>query len=221
MGAYVGLTSRRHASGEVDSTGRISKCGDAMLRSYLFEAAGVLLTRVPKWCALKDEARQAQRAPQGKDCSRAKFRGHSPPHMNRWNRVQLVEKGNCCFAGCFPATILGQLRRPCRPRHPYAAPRTSLRCVCTRRRNCIAQLSPSTRICASDRRFSSPELTRFARSRPRPLRGLRFRRTSQSPYPRARRHAAGCYASKPDSGDRAQDQMFIPRPATGRAACRA
>ena len=27
-------------------TGRISKCGDAMLRSYLFEAAGVSLTRV-------------------------------------------------------------------------------------------------------------------------------------------------------------------------------
>ena len=46
VGAYVGLTSRRHASGEVDWTGRISKCGDAMLRSYLFEAAGVLLTRL-------------------------------------------------------------------------------------------------------------------------------------------------------------------------------
>src|SRR5271170_6092420 len=40
VGAYVGLTSRRHASGEVDWSGRISKCGDAMLRSYLFEAAG-------------------------------------------------------------------------------------------------------------------------------------------------------------------------------------
>jgi transposase len=51
VGAYVGLTSRRHASGEVDWSGRISKCGDAMLRSYLFEAAGVLLTRVPKWSA--------------------------------------------------------------------------------------------------------------------------------------------------------------------------
>jgi transposase len=50
---YVGLTSRRHASGEVDWTGRISKCGDTMLRSYLFEAAGVLLTRVPKWSAVK------------------------------------------------------------------------------------------------------------------------------------------------------------------------
>src|ERR1700716_4439806 len=33
--------------------GAHSKCGDAMLRSYLFEAAGVLLTRVPKWSALK------------------------------------------------------------------------------------------------------------------------------------------------------------------------
>jgi choline dehydrogenase len=46
-------TVERHASGEIDWTGRILKCGDAMLRSYLFEAAGVLLTRVPKWSALK------------------------------------------------------------------------------------------------------------------------------------------------------------------------
>jgi transposase len=53
VGAYVGLTTRRHASGEVDWSGRISKCGDAMLRTYLFEAAGVLLTRVQKWSALK------------------------------------------------------------------------------------------------------------------------------------------------------------------------
>jgi transposase len=53
VGAYIGLTSRRHASGEVDWSGRISKCGDAMLRSYLFEAAGVLLTRVPTWSAVK------------------------------------------------------------------------------------------------------------------------------------------------------------------------
>jgi len=53
VGAYFGLTPRRHASGEIDWTGRVSKCGDAMLRSYLFEAAGVLLTRVPQWCKLK------------------------------------------------------------------------------------------------------------------------------------------------------------------------
>src|SRR5207253_11330068 len=36
-----------------DWTGRISKCGDKMLRSYLYEAANVLLTRVAKWSALK------------------------------------------------------------------------------------------------------------------------------------------------------------------------
>ena len=47
------MTTRRHASGEIDWTGRISKCGDAMLCSHVFEAAGVLLTRVPKWSALK------------------------------------------------------------------------------------------------------------------------------------------------------------------------
>jgi transposase len=53
VGAYVGLTTRRYASGETDRTGRISKCGDGLLRSYLYEAANVLLTRVAKWSALK------------------------------------------------------------------------------------------------------------------------------------------------------------------------
>ncbi len=53
VGAYIGLTPRRHASGEVDWSGRISKCGDRMLRTYFFEAAGVLLTRVAHWCKLK------------------------------------------------------------------------------------------------------------------------------------------------------------------------
>ena len=53
VGAYLGLTTRRYASGEIDRTGRISKCGDALLRSYLYEAANVLLTRVAKWSALK------------------------------------------------------------------------------------------------------------------------------------------------------------------------
>jgi len=53
VGAYLGLTTRRYASGEIDWTGRISKYGDAMLRSYLYEAANVLLTRVAKWSALK------------------------------------------------------------------------------------------------------------------------------------------------------------------------
>src|SRR6266850_3941072 len=44
--------------------------------------------------------------------------------------------------GCFSTTTLAQPRRPCRPRHPCAVPRTLLQCACTRRRNCTGQLSP-------------------------------------------------------------------------------
>ena len=53
VGAYIGLTARRYQSGEIDRAGRISKCGDAMVRSLLYEAANVLLTRVKKSCPLK------------------------------------------------------------------------------------------------------------------------------------------------------------------------
>jgi transposase len=53
VGAYVGLTPRRFQSGEDDYTGHISRCGDTLLRSYLFEAAGIILHRVAKWSALK------------------------------------------------------------------------------------------------------------------------------------------------------------------------
>ncbi len=63
VGAYFGLTPRRFASGEVDGSGRISKCGDRMLRTYLFEAAGVRLTRVPRWCKLKAWGHRRPRSP--------------------------------------------------------------------------------------------------------------------------------------------------------------
>lgn len=53
VGAYLGLTPRRYQSGEIDRSGRISKCGDPLLRTYLFEAAGILLNRVSRWSALK------------------------------------------------------------------------------------------------------------------------------------------------------------------------
>ncbi len=53
VGAYLGLTPRRYQSGEVDHARRISKCGDGLTRTYLFEAAGTLLTRVTQWSTLK------------------------------------------------------------------------------------------------------------------------------------------------------------------------
>ena len=53
VGAHVGLTPRRHQSGEIDFDGGISKSGDAMLRTMLYEAAQVLLTQSRHWSWLK------------------------------------------------------------------------------------------------------------------------------------------------------------------------
>jgi len=53
VGAHLGLAPRRYQSGEIDRQGSISKCGDALLRHYLYEAAGVLLTRTQRWSTLK------------------------------------------------------------------------------------------------------------------------------------------------------------------------
>ena len=61
VGAYLGLTSRRNQSGEMDYSGRISKFGDALLRSLLYEAANSLLTVVRKAHPLKDWARRIKK----------------------------------------------------------------------------------------------------------------------------------------------------------------
>lgn len=47
-GAYAGLVPRRYQSGERDTKGHISKAGDPMLRSALYEAANNLLARVKR-----------------------------------------------------------------------------------------------------------------------------------------------------------------------------
>ena len=46
VGPLFGLTPRRYQSGETDVTGRISKAGDAMVRTALYEAANAILTRM-------------------------------------------------------------------------------------------------------------------------------------------------------------------------------
>jgi transposase len=53
VGAVFGLTPSKYQSGESDRTGGISKCGDAMMRTVLFEAAQSMLTRTIKWSWLK------------------------------------------------------------------------------------------------------------------------------------------------------------------------
>jgi transposase len=53
VGAHVGLTPKRYQSGELDYDGRVSKCGDALLRTMLYEAAHSLLIQSRKWSWLK------------------------------------------------------------------------------------------------------------------------------------------------------------------------
>jgi transposase len=47
------MTPRRFQSGETDYTGKISRCGDRLTRTYLYEAAGIILNRVSRWSTLK------------------------------------------------------------------------------------------------------------------------------------------------------------------------
>jgi transposase len=53
VGAHFGLTPKKYQSGETDVTGGISKVGDAMVRTALYEAANVMLTRTGKFSTLK------------------------------------------------------------------------------------------------------------------------------------------------------------------------
>jgi transposase len=67
VGAHMGLTPRQYQSGEVDRSGRISKCGDTLARTLLYEAAVVILARIKRASGLKDWAQAiAKRSGPGK-----------------------------------------------------------------------------------------------------------------------------------------------------------
>lgn len=67
VGAHLGLTPRRYQSGEIDRSGRISKCGDGLARTLMYEAAIVILHRVKRSSQLKEWAMAiSQRAGPGK-----------------------------------------------------------------------------------------------------------------------------------------------------------
>ena len=57
-GALFGLTPRKYQSGERDVTGAITRVGDEMVRTALYEAANALLLRVQRFSALKRWAMQ-------------------------------------------------------------------------------------------------------------------------------------------------------------------
>ena len=49
-GAHFGLTPKKYQSGETDYSGRISRIGDAAVRTALYEAAHIMLTKPLKGC---------------------------------------------------------------------------------------------------------------------------------------------------------------------------
>jgi transposase len=51
VGAHFGLTPKKYQSGETDYTGRISKIGDASVRTALYEAAHIMLVKPIKGCS--------------------------------------------------------------------------------------------------------------------------------------------------------------------------
>jgi transposase len=53
VGAHLGLTPARYQSGETDIQGKISRCGDELARTALYEAAHTLLVRSRKWSSLR------------------------------------------------------------------------------------------------------------------------------------------------------------------------
>jgi transposase len=56
VGPHFGLTPKKYQSGETDYSGRISKIGDVGVRTALYEAANVILTRPVKGSDLKSWA---------------------------------------------------------------------------------------------------------------------------------------------------------------------
>ena len=53
VGAHLGLTPARYQSGETDISGKVSRCGDELARTALYEAAHTLLVRSRKGSALR------------------------------------------------------------------------------------------------------------------------------------------------------------------------
>lgn len=53
VGAHLGLTPARYQSGETDIQGKVSRCGDELVRTALYEAAHTLLVRSKKWSSLR------------------------------------------------------------------------------------------------------------------------------------------------------------------------
>ena len=92
VGAYLGLTPRRKQSGETDTSGKISRWGDRLLRTYFVrggDRSALSDQKVVLPQSLGDEACQADRHEEGEGRHRAQDSRHSPLHLGRRYIVRL------------------------------------------------------------------------------------------------------------------------------------
>ena len=91
VGAHFGMTPKKYQSGETDCTGRISKIGDACVRTALYQAAHVILTTAGQEVRgaqeLGDAGRQARRHEEGEGGAGAQARRDPASHAGRWKAV--------------------------------------------------------------------------------------------------------------------------------------
>jgi transposase len=92
VGAHLGLTPKQYQSGEIDRSGRISKCGDTLARTLMYEAAVMLMTRVKRACDLKDWAQAIARRSGAGKARVALARNRDPDTAIQANK-NLVDKG--------------------------------------------------------------------------------------------------------------------------------
>ncbi len=58
VGAHFGMTPRKYQSGEIDVTGGISRIGDVTVRTALYQAAHIILSKATPYSSLKSWAMQ-------------------------------------------------------------------------------------------------------------------------------------------------------------------
>ena len=97
VGPLFGLTPRQYQSGETDVTGRISKAGDAMVRTALYEAANVILDALGRGLAsakVGSGSCPARRDAQGQSGAGTQAGGDPAPDVGGWHPVRRCQ-GRC------------------------------------------------------------------------------------------------------------------------------
>jgi hypothetical protein len=87
----VALPDTKYQSGEKDITGGLTRTGDEMVRTALYEAANVLRGRITRFSKLKAGARcrQAARFKTGQDRLGAKDRGDPASNVDRRHNLPM------------------------------------------------------------------------------------------------------------------------------------